>query len=126
VKTVLVVDNDLGFAFWLGHALDEAGHYALPAFSAAGASRLLTELGLLPDLIIINAALPSASSFVTDLRLSNPGLKVIAILDDPAALPPAFLQANLVEHKPASIDESAKRDWVETVRVIVSTQATSS
>jgi hypothetical protein len=124
VKTVLVVDSDLGFAFWLGHALDQAGHYALPAFSPAGASRLLTELGLPPDLVIINATLPNAASFIADLRLSQPALKVVAVVDTPGDPSPAFLQANLVEHKPAAIDERVRREWVDMVRMILSIQPT--
>ena len=92
----------------------------MPAVSAAGASRVLAELGLAPDLVIINAALHDAGSFVADLRLSQPALKVVAVLDDPDAAPPSFLQANLVEHKPVSIDDTARRDWVETVRMILS------
>jgi hypothetical protein len=27
---VMIVDSDLGFAFWLGQALDYAGYQALP------------------------------------------------------------------------------------------------
>lgn len=122
MKTVLVVDNDLGFAFWLGHALDEAGYYALPAVSVAGASRVLTELGLAAELVVINAALPNAAIFIADLRLSQPMLKVVAVLDDPEASPPAFFQANLVEHKPITIDEGVRRDWVEMVRMILAAQ----
>jgi hypothetical protein len=123
VKTVIVVDSDLGFVFWLGHALDQAGHYALPAASAAGASRVLSELGLTADLVVINAALPNASSFVADLRLAQPALKVVAIVDDPEATPPAFLQANLVERKPVSMDDATRRDWVDTVGLILSRSA---
>ena len=119
VKTILIVDSDLGFAFWLGHALDEAGYYALPAINAAGASKLLAELGLTADLVVINAALPDAGAFIADLRLTQKDVRVIAVLDDPYAAPPAFMQANLVEHKPLSADEMSRRAWVDTVRMIL-------
>ncbi|HXK01337.1 MAG TPA: hypothetical protein VMS37_02980 [Verrucomicrobiae bacterium] len=121
VKTVLIVDNDLGFAFWLGHALDQAGFYALPAVSASGASKLLTELGLNADLVVINANLPDAASFIADLRLAQPALKVVTVVDDIEEPPPVFLQANLVEQKPIATDENARHDWVETIRMILST-----
>lgn len=120
VKTVLIVDNDLGFAFWLGNALDRAGFYALPAVSASGASKLLTELAVVPDLVVINASLSDAASFIADLRLTEPRLKVITVVDDPEERPPVFLQANLVEQKPLVTDEMAREDWVETVRMILS------
>ncbi|HTS63871.1 MAG TPA: hypothetical protein VMH28_17735 [Candidatus Acidoferrales bacterium] len=120
MKTVLIVDNDLGFAFWLGNALDRAGFYALPAVSASGASKLLTELAVVPDLVVINASLSDAASFIADLRLTEPRLKVITVVDDPEERPPVFLQANLVEQKPLVTDEMAREDWVETVRMILS------
>jgi len=122
VKTVIIVDADLGFAFWLGHVLDQAGYYALPALSAGGASRLLTELGLTVDLIVINAEVGDAKSFIADSRLANPNLRVIAVLENPEASLPAFLQANLIEHKPAVIDDAARRTWVDTVQLVLSTR----
>jgi hypothetical protein len=36
--TVLIIDNDLGFMFWLGQILSEAGYAVLPAKSAPEAS----------------------------------------------------------------------------------------
>ena len=123
VKTVLIVDSDLGFAFWLGHALDQAGFYALPAVSASGASKLLTELGMSADVVVINAAVPDAASFIADMRLGQPALKVITVVDDPDERPPVFLQANLVEQKPRVTDETAREDWVEIIRMILAANA---
>jgi hypothetical protein len=46
VKTVLLVDSDLGSVFWLGHALDSAGYEALPAKVFQDAIALLVQYRL--------------------------------------------------------------------------------
>ena len=65
VKTVLLVDDNLGFAFWLGQALDRAGYETWPARSVPAAESLLEEVPLAVDLLVINASLPRAPAFAT-------------------------------------------------------------
>ena len=77
--TVLIVDNDLGFVFWLGKTLDAAGYQSLPAKSIAAAGTLLEEITGKIDLLIVNSALPGAAEFITSLRRSLRRLKVIAV-----------------------------------------------
>src|SRR5260370_6183096 len=45
-RTVLIVDRELGFVFWLSQALDEAGYRAFPAKSIPDANNLLLELNI--------------------------------------------------------------------------------
>jgi DNA-binding NtrC family response regulator len=123
VKTVIIIEDDLGFAFWLGHTLDRAGYNALPAVNVASASSLLAELAISVDLVVINAAVESAASFISELRLTQPACKVIALLGNPDDLPPAFDYADLAEHKPESIDETSQTDWIDTVRMVLSPRA---
>src|SRR5450432_1014608 len=123
-RTVIIIDSDLGFAFWLGHALDRAGQDSLPAASVAGAKSLLAELGVVVDLVVINAGALDAASFVADLRTTQPRCKVIALVDDPDNPPTDFPLADLVEHKPMPIDESSRAGWIDTVRIFPSKAAT--
>ena len=76
--TVLIIDNDLGFVFWLGQILNEAGYAALPAKSASEAVDLMSGNNIEPDLLIINPSLPGVARLVAGLRRFRPGLKVIA------------------------------------------------
>ena len=50
MKTVLVIDSDLGFVFWLGRGLDQAGYPSFPAKSVPNAKTLLNELKIAVDL----------------------------------------------------------------------------
>src|SRR5579862_1947430 len=58
LKTVLILDDDLRFGFWLGHLLDAATVYsALPARSVPDATLLVRQLNLKVDVLVINLAL---------------------------------------------------------------------
>jgi len=83
VKNILIVDDDLGFVFWLCHVLDAAGYETVPATSMPEALAALAELDLWVDLLIIRRALPGADAFAAELRSSQQGrLKAIAVIDE--------------------------------------------
>ncbi|HKE24889.1 MAG TPA: hypothetical protein VKB88_21150 [Bryobacteraceae bacterium] len=44
MKAVLIIDGDLGFVFWLGKLLADAGYQALPAKGFSEANALLDEM----------------------------------------------------------------------------------
>lgn len=77
--TVLIVERDLGFAFWLGRALDERGYSSLPARDVRSAISLIRELDLAVDLLIIDAGLPGASSLVSMMKGAGSRAKVIFV-----------------------------------------------
>jgi hypothetical protein len=119
VRRLLVIDHDLLFAFWLGRALDQAGYDSFPAASVENARRLLAELKIVVDLVIISAYIPDANSFLTELRQAQCGLAVVAVLDKPAGGSFIFPNADLVEYKPVDLDDDARKDWVETVGTVL-------
>ena len=80
IVTVLVVDRDLGFLFWLGCVLSEAGHDALPARNVKAASLLLRSLNSAVELLVVDSGLPGAQRFAAQLRRLNPEIKVIDAL----------------------------------------------
>ena len=79
MQTILVVDNDLGFIFWLGQALRQGGYEVLPARTVADARTLISQFLPDLDLLIINFALPEAPEFVRTLRRGQGQVKVIAL-----------------------------------------------
>ena len=119
-KTVIIVENDLGFAFWLGHTLDGAGYNALPAVSVAAANSLVAELGIVVDLVVINAGVADSASFISNLRTVRPACRVIVLMDDPDDPPPLFPYVDLVEYRPAFVDGRVQSDWLDTVRLVLS------
>jgi DNA-binding response OmpR family regulator len=72
MNTVLVVDSDVGFAFWFGYGLNQAGYATFPAESVASAKELQDDLEIAVDLLIIDTALPDAAGLVELLRSRNP------------------------------------------------------
>jgi hypothetical protein len=83
VKNVLIIDNDLGFVFWLGQALDAAGYETLPAKGITEAVSLLAELKVRIDVLIVRCTLNGAGDFARAFRASQKGyLKTIALVDE--------------------------------------------
>ena len=93
LKTVLIVDEDLGFVFWLGHLLNNAGYQVWPARNGEDAAALMDELGAELDLLIIDPNLRGAAAFLEKQRtaaISTPsrwsggkngsGLSLVSIL----------------------------------------------
>ena len=119
VKTaVLLIDSDLGFVFWLGRALDNAGYEAFPAKSISDALRLMAELHLSMSLVIVNHALPGAAEFIADLRNTQKLVKVMALIEDTdsaVALPDVDCEVV----RPYGVDEEAKAEFVRTVRRVL-------
>ena len=115
VKTVLIVDDDLGFAFWLGQALDRAGYETWPARSVTAAKALLAEVRLGVDLLVITATLPRALAFATYLGRTKQDFKVIAVYEDLSDGIKPFPKAAAVHQKPQTIDTAAKLEWVQLV-----------
>jgi DNA-binding NtrC family response regulator len=117
VKTVLIIDTDLRFAFWLGRGLDQAGYLALPASNVTSAKRLVAEMSATVDLVVISAAMPDSDSFLADLGRARNGLVVIAVLDEPGPNRIVLPKADLLEYKPVDLSEDAKREWVGVVEL---------
>jgi hypothetical protein len=122
VKTVLIVDDDLGFAFWLGQTLDRAGFETWPARSVTAAKALLAEVKLAVDLLVIPASLPRALSFASQLGRAKSDFKIIAVypeLSDAGDTVGQFPKANAIHRKPQTIDTAAKLEWVQLVKGVL-------
>ena len=118
--TVLIVDSDLGFVFWLGRTLDAAGYQTLPAKSIADATTLLEEITAKIDLLIINSSLSGAAEFVSTLLQSPRPLKVIAVSDVEGpftTLPGVDVWRTKFQN---IVDRAASLEWLHLVHGILS------
>jgi DNA-binding NtrC family response regulator len=80
VATVLILDDDLGSAMWLGRVLNEAGFQALPASRSEEALMIVCDEHFPPiDLVIANLTVEGSRKLVDRLVALNRGLKVIGI-----------------------------------------------
>lgn len=76
MATILILDNDLGFTFWLGQILSAPHCTALPAFNVAEASELIEHFNLKIDFLIMNPAIPGAEEFTCALRKEQGQMRV--------------------------------------------------
>src|ERR1017187_6682575 len=113
MKVILIVDNDLGFIFWLGVALIEAGYRSWPACSTSEAISVAgrNSFGRL-DLLIVNASLPGVSKLIARLRRLQPRLNVMALGPQCETLP----GVNSFRPTPGLIDDAGKQEWLRAVK----------
>jgi hypothetical protein len=113
MKNILIVDNDLGFIYWLGTVLIGADYQPWPACSVSDAITVVGRKPTVPlDLLIVNPSLPGISYLITLFRRSQADLKVMAAgPHDERSLP----GVNAWRQKPIPGDESAKQKWVRAI-----------
>jgi DNA-binding NtrC family response regulator len=112
--TVWIVDNDLGFVWWLGEVFTEAGCRTLPALSCEQALALIKSLDLGIDLLVVNPQLPGVVKMLQSLSRAHPNLKIVAIGKASAALRP---QASL--ERPSASDSISRPEWLKKVRKLL-------
>jgi CheY-like chemotaxis protein len=118
VATVLIIDNDLGFIFWLGKILGEAGYLTLPAKEVSGAVELLSEYKTKADLLVIDPSLPGALDVISTLRRSHATLAVIASSDqsqETLNLP----GVDRTLPKPGCSNEALRLKWLGTIQSLL-------
>src|ERR1700681_144903 len=110
IKTVLIVDPELGFVFWLGQALDRAGYQALPARNCEDATELLKQLNVEIHLLIVGHSVMGAAAFAEALRHSQGHLKVIAVIGDGEEPVSPFPGADASQLMLSKVNEASKTE----------------
>ena len=114
--TVLIVDEDLRFAFWLGRLLNGVGYTALPARNGADGAALLHDLDLRLDLLVINPYSRGVAYFIENLRRRT--FKAIAVqMWDGAAALLAGVDEALVKPQPG--DKLSELEWMGAVERVL-------
>ncbi|MGB7761647.1 MAG: hypothetical protein WBL61_17580 [Bryobacteraceae bacterium] len=114
-KTILIVDRDLGFVFWLGQILDAAGSVAVPAKGIAEAAEIVAMLRLPVDVLIASPAEPGVRQFVEKLRFTSPDLHMVALASEQD---PAWATATpsvVWRSKPRHRDEATRSEWLGVI-----------
>jgi DNA-binding response OmpR family regulator len=116
LRTVLIVDTDLGFVFWLGKILSEAGYQSIPATNVSDALTMIATLELQPDLSVLNPSVPGADLFIERQRPSK--RKIVAIGDAETS----NIAVDGYKRKPSRADEQAKSDWLDFITGVLENQ----
>jgi hypothetical protein len=118
VKTILLVDSDLGFLYWLGCTLCAAGYMALPAKNSQNANDLLCRLNVGIQLLVVNSSMRGARAFAEAMRRSQSHLKVIALIGGGEGPSPGFPGADASQHKRSCLGEFSETEWLETIESV--------
>ena len=116
--TVWIVDGDLGFVCWLGDIFREVGCRALPALSCKDAVALMKQLGIEPDLIVLNPNLPGVAGMLQGRIQANRHFKIVTIGPPPEALA-VSLQAHAMLERPFGGESISRPEWVERLQGIL-------
>lgn len=117
-RSLVIVDSDLGFAFWLGQALDAAGYVTAPAQNARSALELVFSSSARVEALIIDPAERDAVSFIAHLKRLDPPVKAIAAFTPgrpPVSDLPIF---DAAAPKPERRTTAAAQAWVDLVRAL--------
>lgn len=121
--TVWIVDDDLGFVWWLGEIFTEAGCRALPAMSCEQAVSLLKKLNVGIDLLVLNPQLPGVIRMLKILSSAYANFKIVVIGKVSPALTTVIRpQANL--ERPSSSDSISRPEWLKKIRKLLKEMAT--
>jgi hypothetical protein len=124
VKTVLILDADVGFVFWCGRLLTAAGYRAMAAVSVPEAITLTAELNLELDLLIVSPTISGAPGFVDRLRQTQKHVSVLAAIQSLAELEGRFLEVEAIKVKPTVGGEDEEFRWRTAVQLLLSSAPT--
>ena len=118
VHTVLIVDDDVAFVWWLGEIFTEAGYQAIPALNPADAYSLLDQISVRLAVIVANAALAGVPALIQSLRSSHEDLRVVLIEDERSSKVPD-VQFDATLRRPSGWEPVLKEDWLRKLRALL-------
>jgi ActR/RegA family two-component response regulator len=113
--TVLILDDDVAFVFWLGEIFTESGYQAFPALHSRQAVSLAKKLARQVDVLVVNPKLRGAQHTLEVLAAAQPNLRVLLIHDRSSGAPPADSKHPVLE-RPAAWESISKPEWMIRVR----------
>lgn len=113
---VLIVDEDLGFVWWLGELFSEAGCQVVPALSPDQTDSITQELDRAVDVVVVNPELAGISEMIRNLSQSQVP-KVVVIRDQDR--PDSGLFAHATLKRPSSASQLSQQDWLRQVKRLV-------
>ena len=117
VKTILVVDNDLGFMAYLCSTLTKAGYLALPATNTERAKQLLMELNISHvDVLVVNLDVAGGVDLAKSLRRKH--VKIIAI-EGARRSEFQVVQIAAILRRSEGPSEVIEREWLQSLRKVL-------
>jgi DNA-binding NtrC family response regulator len=117
--TVLIVDDDLGFACWLGEMFHEAGYRSAPALSARQAVSFVKELNLKVAAVVVNPSLPGVRKLIKTLSQTHCRLVKVILIRDPAAPATLAIRAHARLERPSGWEPASRHEWHRKLKRIL-------
>jgi DNA-binding NtrC family response regulator len=114
---VLIVDEDLGFVWWLGQIFSQAGCQVVPTLSSDQTVSLARDLNLKVDVIVVNPELSGISELIQTLSATRRP-KIVAIRNHDSNVRVA-LPAHATLERPSGWGPVSEKEWLESVRRLV-------
>jgi len=120
--TILIVDNDVGFLWWLGELFTQTGYSAIPALNCNQAIAAIKKFSLKVDLLFVNPILTGVVGFVQSLQGSRRHLRVVLIQEgSPTSSGPASpgFRYDATLTRPSGWEPISREDWLQKLRTLV-------
>jgi hypothetical protein len=115
VPVVLIVDEDLGFVWWLGQMFSEAGCQVVPALSPEQTDSFARNLKV--DVIVVNPELAGVSELIRGMSSPRPP-KIVAIRNHDSVVRGA-VRADATLERPSGWGTVSQNEWLGCVRRLV-------
>jgi DNA-binding NtrC family response regulator len=114
---VLIVDEDLGFLWWLGQMFNQAGCQVVPTLNSEQAASIVRDLKLEVDLIVVNPALACIPELIHSLSTSR-SPKIVAIRNNDGHVQKT-IRAHATLERPSGWAPVSEKEWLGSVRKLV-------
>ncbi|MBZ5609253.1 MAG: hypothetical protein LAP38_13400 [Acidobacteriia bacterium] len=115
---ILIVDEDVGFLWWLGELFHEAGYRSIPALSCEQALSLVRDVQGGIDLLVVSPSMQGVSGLILTLSRIHPP-KVVLIQDLATELIPGVWAVATLQ-RPLGPEPVSRQEWRQKIGEILS------
>ena len=115
---VLIVDNDLGFVWWLGDIFHEVGYRPVPAMNAQQAASLVAELNVVVSIAVVNPALPGVRKLIKALRQADNRVGIVLVHDSNDSTT-VLAHALTILDRPTGVEPVSRPEWLKKLRRVL-------
>ncbi len=116
--TVLIVDKDLGFVWWLGEILREAACDVVPALNCKQAVSITKKLEMKVDVVVVNPRLAGVSKMIQTLSDAGRPLKIV-VIGDRNVHSMRTIPSHATLQRPSGWEQISRQEWLDRVRKIL-------
>jgi DNA-binding NtrC family response regulator len=122
VPTVLILDDDLGFVWWLGEIFRELGYNAVPALSSSQALSMIKAWDLRVDLAVLNPDLPGISPMIKAIERAHLAPKIVMI-GEPTRGAMGRLAIHGTLERPSGQEPTSRQEWLTKIKLLTKLNA---